>query len=101
MDVPADYSTPRRRPAYRGSIIAFADAIKADRDDWREWRSAFESFLGRLRWREAQLALAETEAPATALYSYVLIERGAAGARAARFELASGTEELSETELTL
>lgn len=95
----AVFSQPR--PAYRGSIIAFADAIKADRGDWREWRSAFEAFLGRLKWREAQLALAETEAPATALYSYVLIERSAAGARAARFELASGTEELGETELVL
>ncbi len=95
----AVFSAPR--PGYLGSVIAFADAIKADRDDWAEWRTAFEGLLGRLRWREAELRLAEAEAPAAECYGYVVIERTATKARAVRFELAPGGEELSETELTI
>jgi hypothetical protein len=95
----AVFSLPK--PGYGGSVIAFADAIKADRDDWPEWRVAFEDLLGRLRWREAEVCLAEAEASASERYGYVLIERTASKAEAVRFELSPGGEVLNETELTI
>lgn len=95
----AVFSAPR--PGYGGSIVAFADAIKAGRDDWQEWRSAFEGLLGRLRWREAQASLAESEAPAAARYAYVLIERTPIGTRVARFEGTTDNGESNEVELVL
>ena len=82
-------------------MIAFADAIKADRDDWAAWRTAFEAFLRRLKWREAEFCLEEAESPAAKRYAYVLIERTATKVKAVRFELSPGGEVLRETELAV
>lgn len=88
-------------PGYMGSMIAFADSVRAERADWQGWRAAFEQFLGKLRWREARLTLSAADALATERYAYMVVERGAEGTRVIRLRLEPGIDEMNETELTL
>ena len=106
-DYPYASDTPLRPifappvPGYMGSMIAFADSIKAARPAWRTWCSAFEQFLGHLRWRETRLTLAAAEAPATERYAYVVVERTLEGTRVMRLRLEPGVDEMTESELLL
>ena len=88
-------------PGYMGSMIAFADSVRAERADWDGWRAAFELFLSKLKWREARLTLAAADALATERYAYMVIERGPEGTRAIRLRLEPGVDEMTETELVL
>ncbi len=90
---------PPPRPGYAGSFIAFADGIKARREDWPEWRARFEELLRSLRGISAQVDFAESDHPESESYAYVFVAGAGGRGHWKRWRRRPDGSDIEETDL--